>query len=202
MPRGTANLIEVVVFAAGADTFLRGGGASVVALFQAQENVLELVHSGVGEEQCGIAMGNERTAAHATVALAFKEAQEGLADFVAGPLHSALAGQNFAFVAVTVTGASGRKDECHYRRPGGKAKDNAEAQSSPRKRREETARAGPLARVPKWNSEIKLEKCVATKELTDAFFGCVASKELTGAIFVSVAGKGVSGDERRVHTGV
>ena len=34
---------------------------------------------------------------------------------------------------------------------------------------------------------------MATKGLTDAFFGCVASKGLSGAIFVCMAGKGVTG---------
>ena len=34
---------------------------------------------------------------------------------------------------------------------------------------------------------------MATKGLTDAFFGCVASKGLSGAFFVSVAGKGLTG---------
>jgi hypothetical protein len=36
--------------------------------------------------------------------------------------------------------------------------------------------------------EIKNKKCVASKGLTDAFFGCVANKGVTGAFFVSVAG--------------
>jgi hypothetical protein len=34
---------------------------------------------------------------------------------------------------------------------------------------------------------------VASKGLTDAFFGCVANKGVTGAFFVGVAGKGVTG---------
>jgi len=71
-------------FAAGADTFLRGGGAGVVALFQAEEDVLELVHPGVGEEQCGIAVWNERRAADAAMAFGLKELQEHLADLIAG----------------------------------------------------------------------------------------------------------------------
>ena len=51
---GVADVFEIVVFAAGADAFLGGGGAVVVAAFEAQENLLELVHAGVGEEQRGV----------------------------------------------------------------------------------------------------------------------------------------------------
>ena len=81
---GEADVFEVVVLAAGADAFLRGGGAVVVALLEAEEDVLELVHAGVGEEQRGIAVRDERGAAHDAVAVFFEEVQEGRADFVAG----------------------------------------------------------------------------------------------------------------------
>ena len=84
---GEADVFEVVVLAAGADAFLGGGGAVVVALFEAEEDVLELVHAGVGEKQGGIAVGNERRAADAAVAFALEEAEEGLADFVAAPFQ-------------------------------------------------------------------------------------------------------------------
>ena len=84
---GEAHVFEVVVFAAGADAFLGGGGAVVVALFEAQEDVFELVHAGVGEEQRGVAVGYERTAADAAVAFALKEAEKGLADVVAAPFQ-------------------------------------------------------------------------------------------------------------------
>ncbi len=50
MAFGEADIFQVVVLAAGADAFLRGGGAVVVAFFQAEKNVLELVHPGVGEK--------------------------------------------------------------------------------------------------------------------------------------------------------
>ena len=51
MPRGLADLVEIVVLAAGADAFLRRNGALIVALLVAEEDVLELVHPGVGEQQ-------------------------------------------------------------------------------------------------------------------------------------------------------
>ena len=48
--------------------FCAGRGACVVALFEAEENVLELVHPGVGEEQRGIVRRDERRAAHDAMA--------------------------------------------------------------------------------------------------------------------------------------
>ena len=64
---------------------LSGGGARVLALFKPEEDVLELVHPGVGEEQRGIAVGNERGAADAAVTFALEEFQKLLADSVAAP---------------------------------------------------------------------------------------------------------------------
>ncbi len=54
MPAGAADIVEIVVLAAGADAFLGVGGAGVGAFFLAEEDRLELVHPGVGEEQRGI----------------------------------------------------------------------------------------------------------------------------------------------------
>ena len=58
---GEADVLEVVVLAAGAHALLGGGGAHVVAALLAQEDVLELHHAGVGEEQGRIAARHERT---------------------------------------------------------------------------------------------------------------------------------------------
>ena len=60
MAVGESDVFEIVMFAAGADAFLRGCSAFVVARFEAEEDVLELVHARVGEEQRGIVGRNER----------------------------------------------------------------------------------------------------------------------------------------------
>ena len=80
---GEADVFQVVVLAAGANAFLRRGGAFVIALLEAEEDVLELVHSGVGEQQRGVIEGNERAAAHDAMTAFVKEFQECGADFVA-----------------------------------------------------------------------------------------------------------------------
>ena len=51
MTRGVADIVEVVVLAAGTDAFLRGGGALVRPLLDAGKDVLELHHAGIGEHQ-------------------------------------------------------------------------------------------------------------------------------------------------------
>jgi hypothetical protein len=55
---GVADVLEVVVLAAGAHAFLRGGGAGVGALVEAEEDVLELVHACVGEQQGRVFVGH------------------------------------------------------------------------------------------------------------------------------------------------
>ena len=60
MPGGVADIVEVVVLAAGAHALLRGGGAAVRALLQAGEDVLELDHAGVGEQQGRVVVRDER----------------------------------------------------------------------------------------------------------------------------------------------
>src|SRR6266704_5888807 len=82
---GEADVFEVVVLAARAHAFLCGGRAGVIAFFEAQEHVLELVHPRIREQQRRVAMRHERRAAHAAVPLALEEAEERLADLIATP---------------------------------------------------------------------------------------------------------------------
>src|SRR5438105_2977685 len=77
---GEADILKIVVLAAGAHAFLGGGGASVVAFLQAKKYVFELIHAGVGEQQRGVVGGDQRRAVHAAMFLALKVAQEHLAD--------------------------------------------------------------------------------------------------------------------------
>ena len=60
--RGIADVVEVVVLAAGAHALLAGGGAGVVAVLDAGEDVLELHHAGVGEHQRRVVARHQRRA--------------------------------------------------------------------------------------------------------------------------------------------
>ena len=57
---GVADIVEVVMLAAGAHAFLAGGGAGVRALVKTQEHILELVHPGVREQQGRVVVGDGR----------------------------------------------------------------------------------------------------------------------------------------------
>ena len=82
-----SDVFEVVVLTAGADAFLCGGGAVVVTLFEAEEDVLELIHAGVGEKESWVAVRDEGRAADAAMAFALKKFEEGLADVVSAPFQ-------------------------------------------------------------------------------------------------------------------
>ncbi len=88
MAVGESDVFEVVVFSARAHAFLAGSGPFVVALLEAEENVFELIHPRVGEEQRGIVMRYERGAAHYAMTALFEEFQKCFADFVASPVRA------------------------------------------------------------------------------------------------------------------
>ena len=76
VPRGVADVLEVVVLAAGAHAALRARRAGVVALLLAQEHVLELHHAGVREQQRRVVAGHERARRHDRVAALAEKFQE------------------------------------------------------------------------------------------------------------------------------
>ncbi len=80
MAGGVAHIVEVVVLAAGADAFLRGGGAAVGALFLTGEDVLELHHARIGEKERGVVARHERGGRHGRVAAGSEEIEEIRAD--------------------------------------------------------------------------------------------------------------------------
>ena len=82
MARGVADIVEVVVLAAGAHAFLRGGGALIGPLLDAGEDVLELHHAGIGEHQGRVVARHQRRRRHDLVAVLGKEVQKGRPDLV------------------------------------------------------------------------------------------------------------------------
>src|SRR5262249_47420845 len=82
MPRRVADLLEVVVLASGADALLRRGGPRVVALLPSEEDVLELVHAGVREEQRGVAVRDDPARRDDLGAALLEEAEEQRADLI------------------------------------------------------------------------------------------------------------------------
>ncbi len=80
---GVADIVEVVVLAPGAHAFLGGGGAPVGPRLLAEEDVLELHHAAIGEEEARVVARHERRARHDGVIVAGEEVEKGGADVVA-----------------------------------------------------------------------------------------------------------------------
>jgi hypothetical protein len=80
--RRVADIVEVVVLAAGAHAFLRRGGAHERQLLDAGEHVLELHHAGIGEHQGRVVARHQRRGRHHLVPVLREVAQEGRPDIV------------------------------------------------------------------------------------------------------------------------
>jgi hypothetical protein len=76
-----ADFLEVVVLAADADALLGVGDALPGGLAGAEEDLLELVHAGVGEEQGGVGREDDGGRGDDLVLLRGEEVEERLADF-------------------------------------------------------------------------------------------------------------------------
>ncbi len=83
MTIGEADIFKIVVLAAGAHALLRSRRPHIVALFQTEKNVLELVHAGIGKKQRRIVRRDKRRRMHLAVSLLDEEIQELAANFVA-----------------------------------------------------------------------------------------------------------------------
>src|SRR6187549_3084844 len=84
MPERRPDVIEVVMFAADAHALLRRRRALVVASLLPQEQVLELIHPGVGEEQRGVVVGHERSAGDDAMPVPLEVLQERRANLLGG----------------------------------------------------------------------------------------------------------------------
>src|SRR5690606_6659606 len=72
VPRGIANVFQIVVFAARTHTALRTRGAPVGAFVRPQKNILELHHAGVGKQQGWVIARNKGAAFYYSVPFAFE----------------------------------------------------------------------------------------------------------------------------------
>ena len=80
--RGVADIVEVVMLAAGAHAFLRRGDAREGRLLGAGKHVLELHHAGIGEHQGRIVARHERARGQHLMIVAREEIEEAGADGV------------------------------------------------------------------------------------------------------------------------
>jgi hypothetical protein len=83
MPGGVADIVEIVVLAAGAHALLRRRRPAVGPPLLPREDVLELDHAAVREHQRGVVSRHKGRALHHGVAMAREVIEEGGADIVA-----------------------------------------------------------------------------------------------------------------------
>src|SRR5262249_19857476 len=83
--RCSSDVLEIVVLAARPHALLTGGGSLVLPSLLAEEDALELHHTGVGEQQRRVVTGHEGRGAHPGVPLALEVAEEGFAELC--PCH-------------------------------------------------------------------------------------------------------------------
>src|SRR5439155_24787628 len=76
MPRGLSYFVEVVMLAAGAQALLRRSRAHILTLLGPEEDVLELIHASVGEQQSGIVGRQKWTGAHTRMPVALEVLQK------------------------------------------------------------------------------------------------------------------------------
>ena len=81
---GVADVLQIVVLAAGTDARLGGGGPQVGPGLLAHEHLFELHHARVDEQQGRVVVGHQRGGGHPGVSLALEIFQEEGSDVVTG----------------------------------------------------------------------------------------------------------------------
>ena len=82
MPRGIANIVQIIMLAAGAHAFLAAGCTRHRALLKPGEYVFEWHHPRVGKHQRWVVIRHQRRRGHDLVALRGKVVEKRAADFV------------------------------------------------------------------------------------------------------------------------
>jgi hypothetical protein len=80
VPYGVAHLLEIVVLPARPNTFLDRDRPAVLPLFQPLEDLLELHHPRVGEQQRRVAGRHQRRGRHLAMGTGLEIVDEGTAD--------------------------------------------------------------------------------------------------------------------------
>ncbi len=86
--RGVTDIFQIVVFTARTHAALRGGCTGIITLIEAKENILELVHPGVGKQQCGIVIGNQRAAGNYLMSFTMEKIEKRLTDLSGALAHN------------------------------------------------------------------------------------------------------------------
>ncbi|EPF13534.1 hypothetical protein HMPREF0201_03718 [Cedecea davisae DSM 4568] len=86
--RGVTDVFQIVMLTTGANTTLRRSGAGIITLVETQENILELVHPGVGKQQSRIVIRNQGAARYNLVAFTLEKIEKRLTDLSGALAHN------------------------------------------------------------------------------------------------------------------
>jgi hypothetical protein len=84
---GIPYVFKIVVFPAGAKALLHGYGSLVGTGFFSEKHPLELIHTGVGEEQGRVRLGNQGRARHRLMAVFLEITDKGPSQISRTILH-------------------------------------------------------------------------------------------------------------------
>src|SRR5262245_10867257 len=82
MTRSLSYFIQIIVFTACANTFLRRSSAHIFTLLHAEKCIFKLIHTGVGKQQRRIVGRQQGRGTDACVPMVLKILQEKFANFV------------------------------------------------------------------------------------------------------------------------
>ena len=86
--RGVTDVFQIVVFTTRTHATLRGGRARVITFVEAKEDILELVHPGVGKQQGWIVVRYQGAAGNYLMSLTMEKVEKRLTDLSGALAHN------------------------------------------------------------------------------------------------------------------
>ncbi len=88
MTRGVTDVFQIVVFTARTHATLRGGRARIITFVETKEDILELVHPGVGKQQGRIVVRHQGAAGNYLMSLTMEKVEKRLTDLSGALAHN------------------------------------------------------------------------------------------------------------------
>ena len=86
--RGVADVFQIVVLTTRTNATLRGGRARIITFVETKENILELVHPGVGKQQGRVVMRHQGAARNYLMSFTMEKVEKRLTDLSGALAHN------------------------------------------------------------------------------------------------------------------
>ncbi|ABX20098.1 hypothetical protein SARI_00145 [Salmonella enterica subsp. arizonae serovar 62:z4,z23:-] len=83
-----SDVFQIVVFPPRAYTALGSGCTGIITLIKPKENILELVHPGIGKQQRGVIVGHQGTAGNYLMSFTMEKVEKRLTDLSGALAHN------------------------------------------------------------------------------------------------------------------